>query len=370
MKVCHICSNFDNFFVDFMQEEKKQGIDFRVFYFRAKERGMPSVKAPNLDKRLNFHSWQRYLFFLKENIVLKDLNSLYNHGEFDLYHAHTLFSNGYLAYRLNKVNHKPYIVAVRDTDINVFFKKRPYLRKIGIKILKNASKIIFISDNYKKVLFSKYIPNKYKKSFLKKSCVIPNGVNNFFQDNKVAPKKKIQDKTNFTVLTVGLISHRKNQISVAKAIEYLINKKRLDIKYQIIGKTLDKSIDKELRSFDFIERIPFTEKHDLLDYYRDADVFAMPSLTETFGLTYVEAMTQGLPIIYSQGQGIDSYFKNGQVGYRVRQTDIMEIAMAIQNCVKNIDQLSQNACFFSSNFTWGKVIQKYYKIYFNLLSKH
>ena len=43
----------------------------------------------------------------------------------------------------------------------------------------------------------------------------------------------------------------------------------------------------------------------------------MPSRYETFGLVYGEAMSQGLPIIYSKGQGVDGYFKEGTVGYGV-----------------------------------------------------
>lgn len=40
----------------------------------------------------------------------------------------------------------------------------------------------------------------------------------------------------------------------------------------------------------------------------------MPSHKETFGLVYAEAMSQGLPIIYTKNQGFDGQFPDGYVG--------------------------------------------------------
>ena len=38
--------------------------------------------------------------------------------------------------------------------------------------------------------------------------------------------------------------------------------------------------------------------------YRENDIYVMPSIIETFGLVYAEAMSQGLPVIYTRGQGL------------------------------------------------------------------
>jgi len=43
----------------------------------------------------------------------------------------------------------------------------------------------------------------------------------------------------------------------------------------------------------------------------------MPSITETFGLVYAEALSQGLPVLYTRGQGFDRQFEEGEVGYAV-----------------------------------------------------
>lgn len=46
------------------------------------------------------------------------------------------------------------------------------------------------------------------------------------------------------------------------------------------------------------------DKTKIIDVYRDSDIFVMPSKFETFGLVYVEALTQGLHLIYTKGQGL------------------------------------------------------------------
>ena len=50
---------------------------------------------------------------------------------------------------------------------------------------------------------------------------------------------------------------------------------------------------------EFVSYLPETnDKNKLLEHYRSCDIFIMPSKTETFGLVYVEAMSQGLPCLY------------------------------------------------------------------------
>lgn len=367
MNICHICSNFDDFFVDFMNEQQDSGVDFQVFCFRAKDRYFARPKAPNLDLRFNFKNWQRYIFFLKEALVYKDFVKLYNHNEFDLYHAHTLFTNGYLAYKMNKKTNKPYIVAVRDTDLNVFFKKRIFLRPVGLRILKNASRIAFISRNYLEEMLEKYIPVKYHEEFRNKSIIVPNGINNFYHTNSLLQNKNILNNKTVKIITVGFVSNRKNQINVAKAIKKLIND-GYQIKYEVVGKPQDIKVENRLKKYNFVERTSFLDKENLIKKYREAHIFVMPSITETFGLTYIEAMSQGLPIIYSKEQGIDGYFENGLVGYSVNPLNIEEIANCIIKVINNYDYFASNAFNTSSFFKWEDIIDKYVNTYESILT--
>ncbi|GGG80148.1 hypothetical protein GCM10007415_10670 [Parapedobacter pyrenivorans] len=50
------------------------------------------------------------------------------------------------------------------------------------------------------------------------------------------------------------------------------------------------------------------DKNELKTIYRQHDIFIMPSYRETFGLVYVEALTQGLSLIIGRGEGVDGMF--------------------------------------------------------------
>ncbi|MDN6571163.1 MAG: glycosyltransferase, partial [Staphylococcus equorum] len=91
-------------------------------------------------------------------------------------------------------------------------------------------------------------------------------------------------------------------------------------------------------------------------------------ITETFGLTYIEAMSQGLPIIYSKEQGIDGYFENGLVGYSVNPLNIEEIANCIIKVINNYDYFASNAFNTSSFFKWEDIIDKYVNTYESILT--
>src|SRR5699024_3580015 len=99
-----------------------------------------SVIAPSC-----FNKFDRLMFYNKQRKIIKSMTDNIDVVKHNLVHAHTLFTDGNVAYKIYKKHKIPYIVTVRNTDINAFFKKRIFLRSRGVKILKNASAVIFLS---------------------------------------------------------------------------------------------------------------------------------------------------------------------------------------------------------------------------------
>src|SRR5699024_2236019 len=223
-----------------------------------------------------------------------------------------------------------------------------------------AEKIIFLSPRYRDLVLNKYIPSVLKQEFFEKSIIIPNGIDDYYLSNRPAINTRNQDCLN--IVTVGLINKRKNQLAVCKAIETIYDKYK-NIKYTVIGKVEDKKIYNELKEYSFVEHKPHMSKEDLLLEYRKNDIFIMPSLTETFGLTYAEAMSQGLPVIYTKGQGFDGQFEEGLVGYRVKSSDSQEIVSAIKKILKNYQDISRRCINLVGKFDWDKVANEYIEIY-------
>lgn len=336
----------------------KQGSELTVYGpcsydngYDGNERYLVKAKCFNKLDRLVFH----YKYQKVYNKLIQDINV----NEYDLLHAHSLFANGYIAYKIFQEYHIPYIVAVRNTDINTFFKYFIYLRKLGIKILENASKIILISQAYKDKLL-KYIPKDKKKSIQAKCIVVPNGIDSYFLENKKQPKK--WNKKTLNLVFTGRIDENKNLITTIRCCDKML-KNKYNVKLTIIGPIIYKRYKKILKKYDFINYVGQKNKEEIINIYEDMDIFVMPSKHETFGLVYVEAMTQGLPVIYTKNEGFDQFYKNGEVGYPINYNDYKEMAEKIDLILQNYEKISQNCIKNSQSFNWGDVASTYMNIY-------
>ena len=90
-------------------------------------------------------------------------------------------------------------------------------------------------------------------------------------------------------------------------------------------------------------------------HLKESDILVLPSFTETFGLVYPEAMSQGLPVIYSKDQGFDGHFPSGHIGYPVSPGDPKDIAAKILLVQNDFARLSEQAYLASSRFSWANV---------------
>ena len=315
-----------------------------------------------------FNNINRLFYTHKTNKILHDIKNKVDFKNIDLVHAHFLFSMGRIALKLKKENNIDYIVAVRSTDVNVFFKYMIHIGKIGVQIMKEAKKIVFISPAYKEFVINQYVPYELRDYINQKSVIIPNGLNPFWLKNKKV-KSKFIDEKKINLIYVGEFIKRKNIIvsmKVARKLEEL----GYNIKFLIIGGKgrYENKVKKVAKmNKDIIEiygRIEEREK--LLNMYQKSDIFLMPSRNETFGLVYIEAMSQGLPIIYSKGEGLDGYFKEGKIGYSVNPNDVNDIVKKIEMIIYNYNNISKNCYNLVEKFSWEKIAKIYYNIYKSL----
>ena len=77
----------------------------------------------------------------------------------------------------------------------------------------------------------------------------------------------------------------------------------------------------------FLGQIPHAR---VLALMARAEVFAMPSWDEAFGLVYTEAMAQGTPVIACRGEGPEDFIKDGVSGYLAGARDAAAVAGIIR----------------------------------------
>ena len=106
-----------------------------------------------------------------------------------------------------------------------------------------------------------------------------------------------------------------------------------------------------------------SDKNELLKHYRECDIFVMPSFTESFGMVYAEAMSQGLPVIYTKGEGIDGYFEPGEAGFAVDPGKPEEIVQAVQNITGRYMEISGFCSEKSDLFNRDRIGLMYKELY-------
>lgn len=303
-------------------------------------------------------NFDKFFYFHRNKKLTEDITSLNTMNDFNICLAYSLFSNGYLAYTLNKKFGIPYVVIVQNTDVNMYFKKMLHLRGIGRTILRNAVKVVFISEPYKEFVLNEYFSDKDKKQIFAKSVVIPFGIDEYWFENKLRERKKLNNKK-IKLLYVGKLNKNKNVISTAKACE-LLHKMGYEVCLTVVGDDAqDNKLTENLSVYDFIKYKPFTNQVKLKTIYREHDIFVMPSIKESFGLVYGEAMSQGLPIIYTRGQGFDKQFKEGEVGYSVDPYNIKEIAGKVIQIISNYDTVTRNCIKLVDKLNWSNIVAEY-----------
>lgn len=365
IRICHICSYYDTVLFHHMVEAQKGFSDPTVFFFRPVGSEV-LYGRPGIDEVNCFTQLDRFFFFIKEKKVYEAYRKLYADRPFDLTFAHSLFANGYIALRARQERGIPYVVMVQNTDLNVFFKYRLPLRGTGIEIARNAERVLFASEVYRQKFLARYVPERYRPEIEKKTMVIPYSIEDLFFEDP-APAKGTPEGS-WKVFCAGLICENKNQMAVARAVEKLRGE-GTDVSLTVIGKVKDPGIEASLKRFPFVTVESFAPMDVLKKKYRSHDLFVLASRTETFGLVYAEALSQGLPILYSKGEGFDGQFEAGYVGYPVNPRDTDDIAAGIRRVMAEYPALTQHTAAAADRFRKGRIAEEYRRLYETVASE-
>lgn len=370
MNILHINSYFSTsgLFKHLYDRQQAAGLDIKVYvpisYQYPEERIAASGDYTTVHR--NHNQFDRYLFHLKHYKILKDLKQTYHSEQFDLIHAHSLFSNGWLAYQLWKETKTPYVVAVRSADIRTFFDKMPWLKAMGLKILKHASKIFFISRNNFNEVLTRHIPANMKEEIKAKTLVISNGIDPFWIHNCYTDKKYAIHQP-LQIVSVGKTIMEKRFVQLAEMVK-AYDENIAPAHLNIVGPTWNQKIVDQLKTFEQVTYHGPMNKEQLKSFYRKMDIFALLSSPETFGLVYPEAMSQALPVIYTENEGFDSFFDNYYIGVSVNKTDELGFMKALDYIKQHYAQLSKNAVQNATQFNWDEVNQAYLTIYHEIIN--
>lgn len=319
---------------------------------------------PNVHVCRCFRRLDRVFFHHKQKKIIRAAEREVNVGEFDCIHAYTLFTDGNAAMRLAQRYGKPFVVAVRGTDVDTFFRYMPHLRGLGVRILRKAAAVFFLSETCRETVFGRYVPKRYHDELLRKTHIIPNGIDDFWFQHPVQTQKK-QPGTPLRLIYAGRIDRNKNIPTIQKAMA-LLRQQGVETTLTVVGRPADQAEFEKIRQDPHTNCIPAQPKEKLIDLYRANELFVMPSFSETFGLVYAEAMSQGLPVVYSKGQGFDGQFLDGTVGYPADAHSPASVADAIAETVKHYETIAPSCGSRAEKFRWERICGRYTELYLAL----
>lgn len=213
---------------------------------------------------------------------------------------------------------------------------------------------------------------------IKNVIYLPNGVNIKKLKAKESEKKKFSKKYKLgkrkIILYAGRVSPEKKLEILIKAFKKIENNKTLLL---IVGAGPGLKKYKQMAKELTIKNIIFTgyvKDEMLFSAYSLADVFVSPSDSETFGLTFIEAMAFGVPVIGVNKLGAKELIINKENGYLVKAGAIDELAAKIEKLLKNKKirdgirkQAKKTAKYYSIERCMKKTTEIYKK---NTVAKH
>jgi glycosyltransferase involved in cell wall biosynthesis len=140
---------------------------------------------------------------------------------------------------------------------------------------------------------------------------------------------------------VGRLAVQKGHTVLLDAVKEVVTKNH-DVILVIIGDGPDRdSLKLKAQSLGIEKSILWfgtMMQEEMFKLYGIMDVFVMPSLYEGFGLTAIEAMAAGLPVVGTEVAGLSEIIENGVTGYLVSVGDSQELSRCLNYLITNPDQ--------------------------------
>jgi len=289
----------------------------------------------------------------------------------DLLHVHYAIPHASAAYMAKQILkskkiHLPYITTLHGTDITLVGKDPSFEPVIRFS-LNNSDAITAVSKALKKETLQAFkIDNNVE--------VIPNFIDfEKIRKTKNTAKCCISNKTSDEKILMHISNFRKVKRIDDIVKVFAIVRKKIKSKLVLVGDGPEKPyIERLVRDLNLNKDVIFTGRVvDPIDVLASADIFLLPSETESFGLSALEAMSMGVPVISSNSGGITEVNINGKTGYTCNVGDVKTMANLVIDLLKNeakYQQFSKNALEHAKKFDVKNILPKYLNLYKKVLS--
>lgn len=264
--------------------------------------------------------------------VLKKVPKEIKFADYDVIIAHMpcglIYGN-----KVAAIMRKPFVCGVHCSDMEVlsnpfygfYFKEQ--MEKAYKRAIKIACRSFVLKDKFD---FS-------MPQFAEKTFVAPSGINSNIISNHITASA-IKMAPVIKVITCANLVKRKNIDKLVLAMKDL---RGFELKVIGDGPELNRLKQIAPVNVKFLGRLPHEK---VLQEMKQSHVFILPSINETFGMVYLEAMASGCITIGTKNDGIDGIIKDSENGFLCEPTveSIQQVLLKIKHH-SSIERLSRNS---------------------------
>ena len=304
-----------------------------------------------------------------ETVLASKMVDVVKHENLDLLHVHYAIPHASAAFMAKNILKSqgidiPFITTLHGTDITLVGKD-PSFEPVITFCLNQSDAITAVSESLKNDTYKHFSTDCDIK-------VIPNFVN--LDENFSIKKSKLRKK--YASDEESILCHISNfrKVKRVKDVIKIFNKVNEVSKsiMLLVGDGPERYLIEEFcRELNLSSRVVFLGKvRDTSKVLELADLFLLPSETESFGLAALEAMSKGVPVISSNTGGIPEVNIHGVTGFLSNVGDIIDMsqnALYLLNDKEILNNFSQNALNRSKEFNIEKIVKEYEKLYYDVL---
>ncbi|MCF8450288.1 MAG: N-acetyl-alpha-D-glucosaminyl L-malate synthase BshA [Taibaiella sp.] len=292
--------------------------------------------------------------------------------QLDLLHLHYAIPHASAAYFARQILKKsgkdiPFITTLHGTDITLVGKDATYAPVVTFSI-NESDAITAVSENLKEETLRSF-------TIEKEIHVIPNfvDVKRFHQTDKNHFKQMLAPDGERILVHVSNFRTVKRVPDVVKIFAEV--KKEIPAKLLMIGDGPDRQNVEELaRSMGLYSDVRFLGKQEQIsEILSISDLFLLPSQTESFGLSALEAMACSVPVISSNAGGLPEINVHGKTGFLSDVGDIASMANHAISILKDDETLlhfKKAAIAHARKFEKQHIIPQYEKLYEQVIADY
>lgn len=341
-------------FITYRQPVRMDHYQSNVFYHEVNDADYPLFEYPPYDTAL-----------------ASKLVDVVKYENLDILHVHYAIPHAAVAYMAKKIllsegRYVPFITTLHGTDITLVGNNKAFAPVVQFSInksdgvtavsqsLKAQTNALFNIQNEIEVIYNFIDFGRFKKSNKDhfKKAIAPNGERIIVHTSNFRKVKRVEDV-----------------IEIFKLIYEKIPSKLL-----LIGDGPERRNAEELcRSIGLCEEIRFLGKQDAIeDLLSIADIFLMPSESESFGLAALEAMACEVPVISSNTGGLPEVNIHGVTGFLSDVGNVTEMANYAISLLEDETMLKQfrsNALAQAHEFDLSKILPQYESYYEKIIKQ-